>query len=63
MDYSDTSPSTASSVCPVMQVGHVKTIIILTGGCMFFGDQMPPKKLVGVAVAMVSLISTYRVAT
>lgn len=38
-----------------LQVGHLKTIIILTGGCMFFGDQMPPKKLLGVAVAMVRL--------
>jgi hypothetical protein len=46
--------STVLAICdPLLQVGHLKTIIILTGGCMFFGDQMPPKKLLGVAVAMV----------
>ena len=28
-------------------VGHVKTVIILAGGCLFFGDEMPPKKLAG----------------
>ena len=28
-------------------VGHIKTVIILAGGCLFFGDEMPPKKLAG----------------
>ena len=34
-------------------VGHVKTVLILTGGCLMFGDEMPPKKLAGIGVAMV----------
>lgn len=33
-------------------VGHLKTIIILSGGVLFFGDKMPPKKLLGVAVSL-----------
>ncbi|KAL6744932.1 triose-phosphate transporter family-domain-containing protein [Haematococcus lacustris] len=37
-------------------VGHLKTLIILTGGCMFFGDQMPPKKLLGVGIAMAGIV-------
>lgn len=37
-------------------VGHLKTVIILSGGCAFFGDAMPPKKLFGVAIAMVGII-------
>lgn len=37
-------------------VGHLKTVIILTGGCMFFGDDMPLKKLGGISVAMVGII-------
>lgn len=37
-------------------VGHLKTVIILSGGCMFFGDDMPPKKLLGVCVAMAGII-------
>lgn len=37
-------------------VGHIKTVLILTGGCMFFGDEMPPKKLLGVCVAMCGII-------
>lgn len=37
-------------------VGHLKTVIILTGGCMFFGDTMPAKKFVGVCIAMVGII-------
>jgi hypothetical protein len=31
-------------------------VIILTGGCMFFGDDMPPKKLLGVCVAMFGIV-------
>jgi len=34
----------------------LKTVIILTGGCMFFGDSMPPKKLFGVCIAMLGII-------
>jgi len=37
-------------------VGHLKTVIILTGGCMLFGDEMPPKKLLGVSVAMAGIV-------
>eukprot|EP00878_Enallax_costatus_P032950 GHUV01036306.1.p1 GENE.GHUV01036306.1~~GHUV01036306.1.p1 ORF type:complete len:328 (+),score=87.09 GHUV01036306.1:1642-2625(+) len=37
-------------------VGHLKTVIILTGGCLFFGDEMPPKKLLGVSVAMAGIV-------
>jgi solute carrier family 35 protein E3 len=37
-------------------VGHIKTVIILMGGCMFFGDTMPPKKAAGIAVAMGGII-------
>jgi len=37
-------------------VGHVKTVIILTGGVFFFGDSMPAKKFAGIAVAMVGII-------
>lgn len=37
-------------------VGHLKTVIILTGGCLFFDDEMPPKKLLGVFVAMGGII-------
>lgn len=37
-------------------VGHIKTVLILTGGCMFFGDEMPPKKLLGICVAMCGII-------
>lgn len=37
-------------------VGHIKTVIILMGGCMFFGDQMPLKKLAGISVAMMGII-------
>ena len=37
-------------------VGHVKTVIILAGGCVFFGDEMPAKKLGGIAVAMSGIV-------
>lgn len=37
-------------------VGHLKTVIILTGGCVFFGDSMPLKKFLGVCVAFVGII-------
>lgn len=37
-------------------VGHVKTVLILTGGVVFFGDVMPAKKMAGIAVAMVGIV-------
>ena len=37
-------------------VGHIKTVIILVGGCMFFGDTMPAKKLAGISIAMLGII-------
>ncbi|KAL4522613.1 hypothetical protein Ndes2526B_g01039 [Nannochloris sp. 'desiccata'] len=37
-------------------VGHIKTVIILTGGVIFFGDSMPLKKLGGISVAMFGII-------
>ncbi|PNH06400.1 Solute carrier family 35 member E3 [Tetrabaena socialis] len=37
-------------------VGHLKTIIILSGGCVFFGDTMPTKKLLGVCIAMGGIV-------
>ena len=37
-------------------VGHLKTVIILTGGCIFFGDSMPLKKFFGVCVAMCGIV-------
>jgi solute carrier family 35 protein E3 len=33
-------------------VGHIKTILILSGGCIFFDDTMPWKKALGVALSM-----------
>jgi solute carrier family 35 protein E3 len=37
-------------------VGHLKTVTILAGGCLFFGDDMSLKKLAGISVAMVGII-------
>lgn len=37
-------------------VGHIKTVLILTGGVMFFGDTMPPKKMAGIAAAMTGIV-------
>lgn len=37
-------------------VGHLKTVIILSGGCLLFGDAMPLKKFLGVCTAMVGII-------
>eukprot|EP00887_Chlorella_sp_A99_P008012 scaffold12.g8012.t1 len=37
-------------------VGHIKTVLILSGGVLFFGDSMPPKKLCGIAVAMCGIV-------
>ncbi len=37
-------------------MGHCKTVIILAGGCIWFNDEMPPKKLLGVSIAMMGII-------
>eukprot|EP00210_Caulerpa_lentillifera_P005680 g5432.t1 len=37
-------------------VGHLKTCIILTGGCLFFGDEMPFKKFIGVCISLLGMI-------
>lgn len=37
-------------------VGHLKTVIILTGGCIFFGDDMSWKRLLGLATAMAGIV-------
>ena len=36
-------------------VGHLKTVTILTGGCLIFGDTMTASKLAGVTLAMVGI--------
>ncbi|GLC36795.1 hypothetical protein PLESTF_001309800 [Pleodorina starrii] len=33
-------------------VGHLKTVLILAGGCLLFGDSMPWKRLAGIALTM-----------
>lgn len=38
------------------QVGHLKTVIILAGGCLIFSEAMPPKKLAGVALSLTGII-------
>jgi solute carrier family 35 protein E3 len=37
-------------------VGHLKTIIILTGGCLIFEDVMSWKRLLGLATAMAGIV-------
>ena len=37
-------------------VGHIKTVLILSGGVLFFGDAMPPKKIGGIVVAMAGIV-------
>eukprot|EP00199_Chlamydomonas_sp_CCMP681_P002716 CAMPEP_0119104708 /NCGR_PEP_ID=MMETSP1180-20130426/2856_1 /TAXON_ID=3052 ORGANISM="Chlamydomonas cf sp, Strain CCMP681" /NCGR_SAMPLE_ID=MMETSP1180 /ASSEMBLY_ACC=CAM_ASM_000741 /LENGTH=337 /DNA_ID=CAMNT_0007089539 /DNA_START=75 /DNA_END=1088 /DNA_ORIENTATION=- len=36
-------------------VGHLKTVIILTGGVVFFGEAMPAKRLGGISIAMMGI--------
>lgn len=36
-------------------VGHLKTVTILTGGCLIFGDTMTVSKFLGIALAMVGI--------
>lgn len=37
-------------------VGHIKTVLILSGGFLFFGDSMSNEKLLGVALAMSGIV-------
>ena len=36
-------------------VGHMKTVTILTGGCLIFGDSMTATKFAGITVAMAGI--------
>jgi len=36
-------------------VGHLKTVIILTGGVVFFGDNMSRDRLIGISIAMAGI--------
>ena len=54
MDF--TNDLCARSLKRLNFAGHIKTVIILMGGCMFFGDEMPPKKLFGISVAMAGIM-------
>lgn len=42
----------ATSALTYNVVGHLKTVLILTGGCLLFGDEMGYKKLSGIGVTM-----------
>lgn len=46
--------STSFKVLPTHR--HVKTVIILAGGVLLFGDEMPPKKLAGISLALSGII-------
>jgi solute carrier family 35 protein E3 len=37
-------------------IGHIKTVIILTGGCLLFGEEMPLMRLAGICVAMAGIV-------
>lgn len=37
-------------------VGHVKTVIVLSGGCLLFGEAMPVKRFLGVCLAMSGIV-------
>ncbi|GIL65038.1 hypothetical protein Vafri_18886 [Volvox africanus] len=37
-------------------VGHSKTVLILAGGCLIFGEAMPWKRLLGVIVTMTGIV-------
>lgn len=40
----------------LLQMGHLKTVIILAGGFVLFDEKMPAKKLGGVLIALVGII-------
>ena len=46
----------ATSALTYNVCGHIKTVIILAGGVLLFGDAMPLKKLGGISLAMVGII-------
>ena len=52
----------ATSALTYNVCGHVKTVIILAGGVLLFGDDMPPKKLAGISLAMGGIIWCVRLA-
>lgn len=37
-------------------MGHVKTVIVLSGGCLLFGEAMPVKRFMGVCLAMSGIV-------
>ena len=39
----------------LMQVGHLKTVIVLAGGFLIFNEAMPPKKLAGVTLSLAGI--------
>ena len=39
-----------------MQAGHLKTVLILSGGFLLFDEKMPAQKLAGVVLAMMGII-------
>lgn len=43
------------TACMHACAGHLKTVIILTGGCLIYGDAMPLKKFLGICVTMVGI--------
>ena len=46
----------ATSALTYNVCGHIKTVIILAGGVVLFGDAMPPQKLAGISLAMSGII-------
>ena len=46
----------ATSALTYTVCGHIKTVIILAGGVLLFGDTMPLKKLSGIGLAMIGII-------
>ena len=39
-----------------LQMGHLKTVIILAGGFVLFDEKMPAKKLGGVLLALLGIV-------
>ena len=46
----------ATSAITFNVVGHIKTFCIMAGGVLLFGEEMPMKKLGGIAIAMVGIV-------
>jgi len=51
----DSARRTCTSIY-VAVVGHTKTVIVLVGGCLFFGEAMPVERLNGICCALVGII-------